>query len=351
MILDAVQAGECVSVVGLSGAGKSNLLGFLAYHLAAHPEVLRSPMAAALVDCNRLTDLTPSGFFRLARGVLGEAGEAADEFAVLDAVVSRQLEARSNLCLLFDLSGLTALTSPTEQTLPVSQAIFSNLRALRDAHKYALTYVAATRRPLAWHSELAELFYANTIWLGPLSESDARWNVARYAARRRATWDEAVTQALIAASAGYPAFLRAVCEAYAGGASLELSVLRNHPAVRRRVEEFWADKPSDDDIRQSGLAGCPLLLAAPGPAVVDFQLTAKEHLLLEYFRAHPDAVCDKDELIRAVWPEDKIFERGIRDDSLAQLIRRLREKIETNPSSPQYIHTVPGRGYRYTPGR
>jgi DNA-binding winged helix-turn-helix (wHTH) protein len=54
-------------------------------------------------------------------------------------------------------------------------------------------------------------------------------------------------------------------------------------------------------------------------------------------------------LIHAVWPEDRIFERGIRDDSLAQIIRRLREKIEPDPSSPSHVHTVPGRGYRYMP--
>jgi DNA-binding response OmpR family regulator len=93
-----------------------------------------------------------------------------------------------------------------------------------------------------------------------------------------------------------------------------------------------------------------LLDAARASSSIDTtQLTAKEHLLWEYFLAHPDQVCEKDDLIRAVWPEDRIFERGIRDDSLAQLIRRLREKIEPVPSTPLHIHTVPGRGYRFTP--
>jgi DNA-binding winged helix-turn-helix (wHTH) protein len=55
---------------------------------------------------------------------------------------------------------------------------------------------------------------------------------------------------------------------------------------------------------------------------------------------------EKDDLIRAVWPEDKLFEDGGRDDSLAQLIRRLRRKIEPDPARPQIIQTVPGRGYR-----
>jgi DNA-binding response OmpR family regulator len=132
------------------------------------------------------------------------------------------------------------------------------------------------------------------------------------------------------------------------GVDLDLETLQAHPAVQRRVTEFWADEPSEQALQDSGVAGLPLLIEGRAPQGVDTsQLTAKEHLLLEYLRAHPDEVCEKDELIRAVWPEDEIFERGIRDDSLAQLVRRLRVKIEPDPSSPQLIQTVPGRGYRY----
>ena len=119
---------------------------------------------------------------------------------------------------------------------------------------------------------------------------------------------------------------------------------------RKRVDEFWTDQPSSDDLRLSRLTNHPLLSAARATSAIDTtQLTAKENLLWEYFLAHPEQVCEKDDLIRAVWPEDRIFERGIRDDSLAQIIRRLREKIEPDPSCPNHIHTVPGRGYRYLP--
>lgn len=69
--------------------------------------------------------------------------------------------------------------------------------------------------------------------------------------------------------------------------------------------------------------------------------------MLQVLRDRPGEVCDKDDLIRAVWPEDKVFESGVRDDSLAQLVRRLREKIEPDAGNPHYIQTVPGRGYRY----
>jgi DNA-binding response OmpR family regulator len=125
--------------------------------------------------------------------------------------------------------------------------------------------------------------------------------------------------------------------------------LSRHPAVTRRASEFWADEPDERALRQSGLWGQPLLDAArPQMAGLDIdasQLTAKENLLLEYFVQHAGEVCEKDELVRAVWPEDVIYEQGVRDESLAQLVRRLRVKIEPDPGEPRYIHTAPGRGY------
>jgi hypothetical protein len=329
-----VQAGECVAVVGLSGAGKSNLIGYLAN---------RSPLAAprsALVDCNRLPDPSAEALYALARRSLGDAQRAVDEFQALEFAIDRRMASQpEGLCLLFDRFDFLS---------PANATLFGNLRALRDAYKYKLTYVTSTRRPLDPHTELAELFFANTLWLGPLSESDARWNVAHYAQRKGVAWDNATVSEILRFSGGYPSLLRAVCEAYSDGVPLEVRSLSEHPAIKRRVGEFWADQPGEDDLLRSGLAGQPLL-STGRTSITDQQLTAKEHLLLEYLRQHPNLVCEKDDLIHAVWPEDRIFERGIRDDSLAQLIRRLREKIEPDPSSPSHIHTVPGRGYRYLP--
>jgi DNA-binding response OmpR family regulator len=102
-------------------------------------------------------------------------------------------------------------------------------------------------------------------------------------------------------------------------------------------------------LRAAGLDQINLLMRARGPRFDTTQLTAKENLLLGYLSARPAQVCSKDDLVRAVWPEDRVYERGVRDDSLAQLVRRLREKIEPDPATPRYVHTVAGRGYRFTP--
>jgi len=225
---------------------------------------------------------------------------------------------------------------------------------LRDAFKYSLTFVVASRRPLDPDSELAELFYAHTLWLGPLAPQDARWSAAQYAARLGLDWPEDRLAELVNISRGYPSLLRACCEAYAQGIDLELGSLSAHPAVRRRVDEFWRNHPSQEDLERSGLAGHPQLgapsasPASPAGLEIDTtQLTALEHTLLAYFQEHPGEVCSKDALIEAVWPAE-VHAEGLRDDSLAQLVRRLRLKIEPDPSNPTRILTLPGRGYRFT---
>jgi hypothetical protein len=340
-ITRAVLAGECVSIVGLSGAGKSNLMGFLSHRMDATQAGSGLSCRLVLVDCNRLAEDSPGGFLRLARQALGDSGPAADELQALDDAIGKCLAGPGGgLSLLLDR--FDSLAAPGDEK--GKRLITGNLRALRDAHKYRLTIITATRRPLGSDSELAELFYANTLWLGPLNESDARWNIDRYAARKGLKWDAATVQCLLEISRGYPAFLRAACEAVAGGAGLSTAEISAHPAVVHRLQEFWADEPGEEDLRHSGLQDHPLLKRG-GLA----ELTAKEHLLLAYFQRRPGEVCEKDDLIRAAWPEDRIFEKGVRDDSLAQLVRRLREKIEVDPSTPRRIHTVPGRGYRYTP--
>jgi len=332
-ILKAVQAGECVSVIGLSGAGKSNLMGFT----ANRPDIFAHPNA--LVDCNRLRENTSEELFKLIRRSLGDVSTSEDEFETLDLLIEKRFAKNdSKMAILLDRFEILADDSSTA----------SNLRALRDAHKYQLTYVIATRRPLDPSSELAELFFGHTIWLGPLNENDTLWNVLRYAMRIDQDWDAAIATQMQKLTWGYPSLLRAVCEVYAGGAKLDLAELKEHPAIQRRVKEFWNDDPSESDLFNSGLEGLPLLEIAPRPQAFDTsQLTEKEFLLLEFLQTHPHEVCHKDDLVQAVWPEDVIYERGIRDDSLAQLVRRLRVKIEPDPSNPSFIQTVPGRGYRY----
>lgn len=352
-VVRAVCAGECAAIVGLSGSGKSNLVGFLANRVllpAACPRFI-------LVDCNRLVEPGLGAFYRLLLRALGstvgmEATEK-DALGTLEAALAEELGAGKGVCFLLDR--FDALFG-----LEVFPAIANSLRALRDAFKYHLTLVIATRRPLPADNELAELFFGRTVWLGPLAQEDAMWSARRDAMRFSAVpgggddrvWSEATLKRLVALSGGYPALLRAACEAYADGAALDDAALQAHPAVLQRVAEFWSDRPDADALESSRLneiawLNRPAHRSSDAPVFDETQLTAKESRLLEYLRAHAGEVCEKDALVQAVWPEDVIYQQGIRDESLAQLVRRLRVKIEPNPGEPQHLHTVPGRGYLF----
>ncbi|WP_042470235.1 response regulator transcription factor [Bacillus ndiopicus] len=72
-------------------------------------------------------------------------------------------------------------------------------------------------------------------------------------------------------------------------------------------------------------------------------LTAKEVGLMACFLRNPNRILSKETLFEQVWG-DEFFGA---DNTLMVHIRRLREKIEDNPSSPVYITTVKGLGYRF----
>lgn len=72
-------------------------------------------------------------------------------------------------------------------------------------------------------------------------------------------------------------------------------------------------------------------------------LTAKEFELLLYFAQHPQQVFKRSQLLGSVW-DDELYT----DPSTVTVhIRRLREKIEIDPSDPQQILTVWGVGYKF----
>jgi hypothetical protein len=342
-LLSAVRAGECAAVIGLSGSGKSNLLGFMAHRLGGPglPEFV-------LVDCNRLAAPTAAAFLELLGELLG-GGMAPIHQSLTDLetlIGARLASSSAGVCLLID-----RFDALPDEAL---RGLAGHLRALRDAYKYSLTYIVAARRPLEPALEIAELFFAHTLWLGALARPDAVWSATQYAARSGLAWPEEVLEKLVEVSGGYPSLLRACCEAYAAGAAANLQSLRAHPAVQRRVDEFWRDAPALEHLERSGLVGNALLGPAPAPGTPSLGgveidttgLTAAEFRLWAYLRAHARQVCGKDELIQAVWPEEAQLE-GLRDDSLAQLVSRLRRKVEPDPANPARILTVPGRGYRF----
>jgi DNA-binding response OmpR family regulator len=425
-------AGESGVVIGGSGVGKSNLAGFL----GSRPDVINSytdGKAARYcflrLDINNLPGLNDRYFYRGLIQLLQETAEALgpeihramtslaqnpinwnDTFEVL----VRLQKAHELLIRQADASIIWLLDRFDMACRDFEAQTLNSLRSLRDRFKGQLCYIVFTRYPLARLrnpreiDEFYEIVVANTCWVGPMVERDARWVARQMAERLDTVLVEPVVAQLIEVTGGLPAFMKSACLALTEGAidpgqSAQewVEPLLSRPEFERNCQEIWTDlTPEEQNILAALSAGAAEtivdaaaaayleqtgLLArskpgakaaifspifetfikqrggiAPGRLELDpitghltrgglplnIELTPYEHNLLSYLVLHPGKMCSKDELTEAVWPDEYQVE-GIPDERLAQLIKRLREKIEPDPSNPTHIHTVRGRGYRF----
>jgi DNA-binding response OmpR family regulator len=79
--------------------------------------------------------------------------------------------------------------------------------------------------------------------------------------------------------------------------------------------------------------------------LLDF--TAKEYKLLLFLVENPNKILSKERICQVIWGEDFI---GL-DNTISVHIRKIRLKIEKDPSKPQWIKTVIGLGYKFVPAR
>jgi len=75
----------------------------------------------------------------------------------------------------------------------------------------------------------------------------------------------------------------------------------------------------------------------------EITMAQKEFELLLFLIQYPNRVFSKDELFERIWGMDALGDAS----TVTVHIARIREKIEANPSKPQYIGTVWGSGYRF----
>jgi DNA-binding response OmpR family regulator len=111
--------------------------------------------------------------------------------------------------------------------------------------------------------------------------------------------------------------------------------------VLRRAEP---SEPAEERLEFDGLAldAWTREVLRDGEAV---RLTAKEFDLLWFLASHPRRVFSREDLMRQVWGYSAALDTG----TLTVHVRRLREKLEEDPSRPQLLETVWGIGYRFSP--
>jgi DNA-binding response OmpR family regulator len=108
---------------------------------------------------------------------------------------------------------------------------------------------------------------------------------------------------------------------------------RAQPPVAGDERLAFGDLELDAGMREVRRSGSPL------------KLTAKEFDLLWFLASHPRHVFSRDQLMDRVWGYEAALDTG----TVTVHVRRLREKIEDDPSHPRRLETVWGAGYRFVP--
>lgn len=264
-----LQAGESGSVIGLPGAGKSNLLGLL----SRRPEVMRQYLPADFghlalihVDLNNLPGNNLSTFFRVILRSLDEAREQlnliAEPLAPSIEIIYHKVEEKTDpflaqsalreALLLFQKQEirLVLVLDPFDRfcaTAPIQ--VLDNLRGLRDSFKDTLSYLIGLRHEVTYMrnpAELGELFEiidTHQCWLGPMEKDDARWVISQVEEALGRSFDESQVAALIEVTGGHPALLRAASQWLAQTVSMPdvntwLDLLSSETSLQNRLNDL-----------------------------------------------------------------------------------------------------------------
>lgn len=111
-------------------------------------------------------------------------------------------------------------------------------------------------------------------------------------------------------------------------------------ALLRRSKDFGA---TDTELQSNGIK----VLLLQGQVYKDgklLDLTAVEYKLLCFFMRNPNVVLSKNQILEKLWDCEENY---IDSNALTVYIRRLRMKVEDNPSEPQMLLTVRRMGYKW----
>ena len=123
-------------------------------------------------------------------------------------------------------------------------------------------------------------------------------------------------------------------------------VSRVRAVLRRTAQPAKRDEatPNERALRFADLTVDPGTRLAT-VAGSEIALTAKEFDLLWFLASHPRQVFNRDQLLDNVWGETQYIDPS----TVTVHVRRLREKLEADPSTPRHILTVWGVGYKFEP--
>ena len=113
-------------------------------------------------------------------------------------------------------------------------------------------------------------------------------------------------------------------------------------AIRRATKYSQSEKKEEEKVVHFGDLTIEMENYSVFKNGINLQLTSKEFDILKLFISNPKRVFTKSDVFNFIWKEDYFGDENV----ISVHMRRLREKIEDNPSKPIYIKTLWGIGYR-----
>ena len=273
----------------------------------------------------------------------------------------------------------------------ITPELFGNLQGLKDAANKKVSFVFTSFRGL---TDLApEVFtkssvalFARNMHMRPAGERDTKVIFDTYKARYKLVFSAALEPSLFEVVDGYVQYLQlALISFHESGKTFKskqeiFDFLSNDERINLQSEELWE---SLNDVEQDVLLkiekgqeilseerksaaylwNSGLVAEEKGKIVVfsplfsyylkqrqivkanafGVDLSKKENLLFTYLKSKIGAICEREEIIQAVWPEVEEF--GISDWAIDRLVARLRFKLKSQKAKFE-IKTVKTRGYK-----
>lgn len=276
----------------------------------------------------------------------------------------------------------------------VTREFFANLQGLRDATHHKLCYVFTSFRSLdvlspSVFSKTSLSAFSRNVYIKPAKKEDTKIILAMYIKHSGINLPAETEKELFSAVDGYVQHLQLALVSLAENNSLlakEENVfghLAKDEQIALASEELWeslnaeeksllikiADKESIalNDIEKNKYLWDTGLVIGEGKDIKIFssifeyyvrrlekkapnsavEFTKKENLLFNFLKENNSGVCERDQIIKAVWPE--VEELGVSDWAIDRLIARVRHKLKLQKTNFE-IKTIKTRGYKLAEG-
>ncbi len=272
----------------------------------------------------------------------------------------------------------------------VTSELFGNLQGLKDATNRKVSYVFTSFRGL---TDLApEVFtkssislFARNMYVGPAEKKDTKIIFDTYKARYKLSFPPSLEPLLFEVVDGYIQYLQlALISFHESGKAFKnkqeiFDFLSQDERIMLQSEELWESLNANEkevllkiekdekltpeerkeatylwdsgfvvEKKEKTIVFSPLFShylkqRQITKGAVSVELSKKEHLLFTFLKSKIGNICEREEIIQAVWPEVEEF--GISDWAIDRLVARLRVKLKSQ-NSPNEIQTVKTRGYK-----